>query len=120
MRTVPIVAALALSAVLLGGCGSSNPIAGHSLAADACRSSGQQAATLASRAAAQNSTYATLSADEAALLASERSQTGELSDGNGSDDSGLGALEGADSIGSGSDIKVISDCTSLGLPVSPK
>jgi hypothetical protein len=121
VRTVQLAAAAVLSAAALAGCGgSSNPPAGHALAAEACQTGGQQAATLASQAAAANPAFATLSADEAALAANEQQQNSELSDGNSSDDSGLGSLAGADALGSTGDIKVISDCTRLGLSVTPK
>jgi hypothetical protein len=103
---------------VLAACGSSQPPAGQAQAQAACKSSGSQAATLASQAATANPKYATLSADESALASREATQENELSDGNPSDDSGLGALAGADSIGDSGDMKVLSDCVSLGLSVT--
>jgi hypothetical protein len=114
-RTILVAAGLL---VVLAGCGSSNPPAGQTQAAAACKSSGSQAATLASQAAAANPKYAALSVDESALATSQAGQENALSDGNSSDDSGLGALAGADSIGSSGDMKVLSDCVSLGLSVT--
>jgi hypothetical protein len=110
--------ALAGLLMVLAGCGSSAPPAGQAQAAAACKSSGSSAATLASQAAAANPKYATLSVDETALAASEAGQENALSDGNSTDDSGLGALAGADSIGSSGDMKVLGDCVSLGLSVT--
>lgn len=112
---VVLGAALALTA-----CGS-KPVAGEALAQQAClaaQQSAPQAAQDASQAAAANPKYDTLSADVAALAAQEGQQDSELSDGDSSDDSGLGALANADSLGSGSDFKVITDCVSLGLSVT--
>ena len=104
--------------VVLAGCGSSAPPAGHALAAQACQSGGATAASLASQAAAANSLYATLSADEHANAATEAGEEAEQSDGSG-DDSGLGSLSNAENLGSTGSIKVISDCAKLGLPVTP-
>jgi hypothetical protein len=99
-------------------CGSSAPPAGQSQAQAACLAFGAQAAQDAQQAASLNSKYATLSVDEAASAASQGQTSSELSDGNPSDDSGLGALAGTTSLGTGGGIKVISDCVSLGLSVT--
>jgi hypothetical protein len=120
VRTTVLAAAAAVSIVVLPGCGSSTPTAGEPDAAKACASSGTEAATLASQAAALNSRYATLAADEKADAANEATTEDELSDGSGGDDSGLGALAGSESAGTGGGIKVIGDCVSLGLPVTQK
>jgi hypothetical protein len=96
----------------LAGCGHSAPAAGQDLAAQACKSSGLQAAQLASRAAAQNPKYASLSADESALAVAEAQTQTELSDGTDN-----GGLVGAEGLGTPGSIKVITDCTQLGLPV---
>jgi outer membrane murein-binding lipoprotein Lpp len=117
MRRLRFIIAAGVAGLLLAGCGNSSPPAGQSDAASACRSGGAQAARLAAQAAATNPKYDTLSVDERALAANEQVQNNELSDGNPSDDSGLGALTGADSVGSSADLKVLSDCVSLGLPV---
>jgi hypothetical protein len=103
--------------VALAGCGgSSAPPAGHDLAAQACRSGGSTAASLASQAAGANPVYATLSADENALAATETGEAAEQSDPNG-DNSGLGALTSEENLASTSSIKVLTDCTELGLPI---
>jgi hypothetical protein len=65
-----------------------------------------------------NPKYSTLAADENTLAASESTQQGELSDGNATDDSGLGDLAGANALGSPASMKVLGDCTSLGLSVT--
>jgi hypothetical protein len=116
---VLLAAGTAASLVLLAGCGSSAKLMpGESEAAAACQSSGVHAAALAAHAAAVNPRFAVLGADEGALAATEANQETELSDGSGSDDSGLGALAGASAVGSGADNKVIADCVALGLPVA--
>jgi hypothetical protein len=107
------LAALAIAGLIaLPACGHSSPPAGQSLAAQACKSSGTQAAQLAAQAAAANPKYATLAADENTLAVSEAQQQSEISD--GTDD---GGLVGAEGIGTPGGIKVITDCTQLGLPV---
>lgn len=112
-------AASAVSLVLLAGCGgSATVVPGKAAAASACQTGGVHAAALAAHAAAVNPEYAVLAADEGALAATEANQETELSDGSPSDDSGLSALAGADAIGSTGDMKVISDCVALGLPVA--
>jgi hypothetical protein len=93
-------------------------VLGQADAASACQSQGVHAAALAAHAAAVNVRFAALAADEGALAATEANQEGELSDGTGSDDSGLGALAGADAVGSSSDNNVVRDCIALGLPVT--
>lgn len=113
-----LAAGTAASLLLLAGCGSSSKLVpGQSEAAAACQSGGVHAAALAAHAAAVNPRFAVLSADEGALAATEANQESELSDGSGSDDSGLSALAGATAIGSGADNKVLADCVALGLPV---
>jgi hypothetical protein len=105
--------------MLLAGCGSSSKVVpGQADAATACQSGGVRAAALATHAADLNPRFSVLAADEGALAASEATQDSELSDGSASDDNGLGALAGADAIGSAPDMKVLSDCVSLGLPVA--
>jgi hypothetical protein len=119
MRISRIVAGLLLAAFALTACGgSSTPPAGQAQAAAACKTGGAQAATLAQQAAARNPKFATLSADESALAASEAGQESELSDGDSTDDGGLGDLAGANALDSSGGIKVLSDCTSLGLSVT--
>ena len=119
MKTVRLGVVIGAIVCVVAGCGgSSPPPAGQSQAAAACAGSGTQAASDASQAASLNARYATLSADEAALASSESTEDNELSDGNSTDDSGLGALAGANSLGSSAGIKVISDCVSLGLSVT--
>jgi hypothetical protein len=105
---------LGVAAAGLLGCGHGAPPAGQAQAAAACKGSGAQAAQLASQAAAVNPKFSTLAADEAALAASEAQQQSELSDGT----SDNGGLVGATSLGTPGGIKVISDCTALGLPVT--
>jgi hypothetical protein len=117
MRRISAVALVLLATLVLTGCGSSTVEPGKSEAAAACKTSGVRAAALAAHAAAVNPKFAVLSVDEGALAASEANQEGELSDGSGSDDSGLGALSGALAIGSTADNKVLSDCVALGLPI---
>lgn len=112
-------ASVVLVALALSACGASSaPPAGQVQAAAACKTGGSQAATLASQAAAVNPKYATLAADEHALAANEATQQNVLSDGNSTDDSGLGDLTGANALGSPASLKVLSDCTSLGLSVT--
>jgi hypothetical protein len=107
--------------VALAGCGgSSTPPAGHDLAAQACQSGGSHAATLASQAAAANSAYATLSVDEAAQAATESGEAAEQADPGGGNNSGLGSLTSEENLGSASNIKVLTDCTKLGLPIVAK
>lgn len=120
MRTTSIAAVVLASLLALAGCGGggSKLVPGQAEAASACQSTGVHAAALAAHAAAVNPLYAVLSADEGALAATEATQTSELSDGTGSDDSGLGALAGATAIGSTADSNVIRDCAALGLPMA--
>jgi hypothetical protein len=119
VRTSSIATVILVSLLALAGCGSSSKVApGHADAASACQSSGVQAAALSAHAAAVNPLYAVLAGDEGALAANEANQAGELSDGTGSDDSGLGALTGVTAIGSTASDNVIRDCTALGLPVT--
>jgi hypothetical protein len=99
-------------------CGSSGPPAGQAQAQAACLASGAQAAQDAQQAASLNSKYATLSVDAAANAANQGQTENELSDGTPSDDSGLGALAGTTSLGTGGGIKVLEDCVSLGLTVT--
>jgi hypothetical protein len=117
-----LAAGTAASLILVAGCGgSSKLVPGQSEAASACQdstSSPVQAAALATHAAAVNPKFAVLAADEGALAASEANEEGELSDGTSAGDSSVGSLAGADAIGSGPDIKVVTDCTTLGLSVS--
>lgn len=108
---------LVFAGLSLTACGGSGPPAGTTQAQAACSTpDAQLAAQDAAAAAKLNSRYATLSVDEAARAAAAGQQTGELADGTG-DDSGLGALTGATTLGSGGGIKVIEDCTSLGLHI---
>lgn len=109
MRTQ--LAAVGIVAVgIVAGCGGSKEPAGHDLAAKACRSAGATAATYAAQAAAANSVYATLSADEKAA-ASQESQVGAAA--------GLGSGAAAQLLtGQGAGFKVITDCATLGLPVT--
>ena len=120
MRIAGTIVTAAAALFLLAGCGSSAPPAGQAQAAQACQSSGTAAATLAAQAASLNSKYATLAADEQTDAASQATTESELSDGSGGDDSGLGALAGTESVGTGGGVKVITDCVSLGLSVSHK
>jgi hypothetical protein len=114
-----LAAGTAASLVILAGCGSSSKLVpGQSDAAAACQSQGVHAAAMAAHAAAVNPLYAVLAADEGALAASEANEAGELSDGTSAGDSSVGSLAGADAVGSAPDIKVVTDCTTLGLPVS--
>jgi hypothetical protein len=107
--------------VVLAGCGgSSAPPAGHDLAAQACQSGGSQAATFASQAASANPVYATLSADESARAATESGEVAEQSDPSGVDNSGLGSLATEEDLGSAGSIKVLTDCTKLGLSIVAK
>jgi hypothetical protein len=119
-RRVSLASVTGVAALLiaLAGCGgSSAPPAGQALAAKACQSSGTSAATLASQAAAANPRYSTLAVDETAEATSQSGEESELSDGNSSDDNSLGAVAGAESIGTAGGDKVLSDCISLGLSV---
>jgi hypothetical protein len=119
VRIERVLALSVISLALVAGCGSSKPPAGQPQAAAACKSSGATAATDAAQAAALNPTYQTLATDEQADAASQATTANELSDGSSSDDSGLGALAGSESLGTGGGIKVITDCVSLGLSVHP-
>jgi hypothetical protein len=119
VRTSSIAAGVLLSLLALAGCGgSSKVVPGQADAASACQSSGVQAAALSAHAAAVNPRYAVLAGDEGALAANEANQAGELADGSGSDDGGLGAVTGATAIGSAADDNVIRDCIALGLSVT--
>jgi len=117
MRT-KLAITLCLAAVLVAGCGGSKPVAGKALAQQACLATGQQAAALAAQAAAANQAYATLSVDEAALAAQDASRVAGATDGNPSDDSGLAGIAAADGIGSGAQVKVMTDCITQGLSVT--
>jgi hypothetical protein len=112
VRTLARCFVAATSLLVVAGCGHSAPPAGQAQAAQACKSGGSQAAQLASQAAAANPRFATLAADENALAANEAQTQNELSD--GTDDSGI---VGAEGLGTPGSIKVITDCTELGLPV---
>jgi hypothetical protein len=114
VRTPLKLAPVVLGMIVVSACGHSASTAGAAPAAQACKAGGSQAAQLADQAAAVNAKYATLATDENALAASESTQQSELAD--GSDD---GSLVGATSLGSPGSIKVIADCTGLGLPVTP-
>jgi hypothetical protein len=118
--TAVAIAASFAALMLAAGCGSgaSKVVPGASDAAAACKSGGVHAAALAAHAAAVNPTYAILAADEGALAATEANQQTELSDGTGTDDSGLSALTGATAVGSGAGDKVLRDCVALGFPVA--
>jgi hypothetical protein len=119
VRTPSIAAVVLVSLLALAGCGgASKVVAGQTDAAAACESGGVRAAALAAHAAAVNPRFSVLAADEGALSATEANQEGELSDGTGSDDSGLGALTGVTAIGSTASDNVIRDCVTLGLPVT--
>jgi hypothetical protein len=119
VRTSSIAAGVLLSLLALAGCGSASKVVpGQADAASACQSSGVQAAALSAHAAAVNPRYAVLAGDEGALAANEANQAGELADGSGSDDGGLGAVTGATAIGSAADDNVIRDCLALGLSVT--
>jgi hypothetical protein len=108
---------MAVFATAVSACGSSGPPAGQAQAQAACQSAGEQAAQDAAAAAKLNSKYNTLAVDTAANAANQQQTENELSDGTPSDDSGLGALAGTTSMGTGGGIKVIQDCVSLGLHV---
>ncbi|HEX3822880.1 MAG TPA: hypothetical protein VHV79_00260 [Mycobacteriales bacterium] len=118
---VLLAAGTVASVVLLAGCGGDGGAAklvpGQSDAAAACQAQGVHAAGLATDAAAQNPLYAALAADEGALAATQANQESELSDGDSTDDNGLGSLAGGETAGSSAGVKVVSDCVSLGLPV---
>jgi hypothetical protein len=118
---VPAAALAALVAVaVVSGCGSSAPPAGQALAQQACQSSGDRAAALAQQAAKANPRYGQLSTDEQAAAQADAAEESELSDGNASDDSGLGSLvsaDGAGSVGTVSGDRILNDCVSLGLAV---
>jgi hypothetical protein len=109
-----------VSLAVLAGCGGSKPVAGQPQAAAACASSGAQAATDAAQAAAANPKFATLATDEQAMAASQATTAAELSDGSSSDDSGDSALAGTESLGTTANFKIVTDCVSLGLPVTQK
>jgi hypothetical protein len=100
---------------MAAACGQNAPPAGQRQAAAACQTGGSQAATLAAEAAQLNPRYATLSVDEAALSANEAQTQSVLSD--GTDDGS--SVAGATDLGTSGSIKVITDCTSLGLRVTP-
>jgi hypothetical protein len=119
--SLAVVSGTSALLVVLAGCGgSSTPPAGHDLAAQACQSGGPQAAALASQAATANPVYATLSVDESARAATESGEVAEQSDPSGGDNSGLGSLATEENLGSASSIKVLTDCTKLGLPIVAK
>ena len=115
MRRLVVLAALALAGAT--ACGSTTPVAGQSLAAKACQSSGTAAAADAAAAAKANPKYAALAADEQADAQQQATQQQELSDGESQDDSGLSGFTGAESLGTTSGQKVLGDCVSLGLSV---
>lgn len=105
-------------AAVVAGCGGGHAFSpGQAEAAAACRGSGSAAALAATKAAAVNPSFATLAADENALAASESTQVSDLSD--GSSDSSTAALVAGVDLGSAARQKVIADCVSLGLPVTP-
>ncbi|HEX3897805.1 MAG TPA: hypothetical protein VHW74_01425 [Mycobacteriales bacterium] len=95
---------------LVAGCGGSKDPAGHDLAAKACQSAGATAANYAAQAAAANSLYSSLATDEQAA-ATQESQVGAAA--------GLGSGSAAQLLsGQGAGFKVITDCATLGLPVT--
>jgi hypothetical protein len=95
---------------LVAGCGGGKEPAGHALAAKACQSAGAQAAAYSAQAAAANKVYATLASDEQAA-ATQEAQTGAAA--------GLGTGAAAQLLtGQGAGFKVITDCATLGLPVT--
>jgi hypothetical protein len=106
--------------MLLAGCGSSKPVAGAAQAKLACASSGALAASDAAQAAAVNPKFVTLAQDEQAQAASEATTASELSDGSSGDDSGDDALAGTEGLATTGNFKIITDCVSLGLPVTSK
>jgi hypothetical protein len=117
MKRTVIVAVAAVA--VLSGCGGSTLVAGKSLAQQACLGSGQQAASYAAQAAAANpQAYSTLSADVAALATQDASRVAGATDGDPSDDAGLGAIAAADGVGSGAYINVMTDCIKAGLSVT--
>jgi len=115
MRRFVLVVLLGMVAAT--GCGSQSPPAGQSLAAQACQASGATAAADAAQAARLNHKYATLAADEQTVASQQATQEQELSDGESQDDSGLGSLTNAESLGTTSGQRVLADCVSLGLSV---
>lgn len=109
MRT-KLAAVGCVAVAVLAGCGGSKEPAGHALAAKACQSAGTQAASYAAQAAAANSVYATLAADEQAAAVQEAQAGGAA---------GLGSGTAAQLLtGQGAGFKVITDCATLGLPVT--
>jgi hypothetical protein len=99
-----------LSGVVVAGCGGGGEPAGHALAAKACQSAGAQAADYAAQAAAANSAYSKLATDEKAAAVQEASVGGAA---------GLGSGTAAQLLtGQGAGFTVITDCATLGLPVT--
>lgn len=113
------LAGIAVAAVLTG-CGGGHAFTpGQAEATAACQGTGTAAALAATKAAAVNPSYATLAADENALATGESSQVADLSDGTASDDAGASAVAAGVDLGSADRQKVIADCMSLGLQVTP-
>ena len=120
MKLSRALAVAFVAAAAVSGCGGGHAITpGQADAAAACRGSGSAAALAATKAAAVNPGFSTLAADENALAASESTQVADLSDGTTADDAGTGALASGLDLGSAARQKVIADCVSLGLPVTP-
>jgi hypothetical protein len=107
--TTKLLAVVVACAALVVGCGSSKEPAGHALAAKACQSSGQTAATDAAQAATLNSAYNTLAVDEKSLAT-------QVAQGGGLLGSGAAA---ALTLAPGAEEAVIGDCIKLGLPATP-
>jgi hypothetical protein len=113
VRSIRAAGAFTAALFVVAGCGGGTAVvAGKADAAAACKTSGVQAAALAAKAAAVNPTYAMLSADEGALAATQANQQTELSE--STDDSGL---VGVTTLTTPAGMKVVTDCTALGLPV---
>ena len=106
----------ALVATGIAACGGGHAFTpGQADAQAACTGAGSQAAVAAARAAAKNPAFSTLAADETALEASDSTQAASLNDGSGD----ATAVAAGIDIASPARQKVIADCVSLGLRVTP-
>jgi hypothetical protein len=107
-----IAAGLLLSSLVVAGCSSGSKPTGtsaYTLASRACQTSGQAAADLAAQAAALDSKYAQLAADEKAVATSQAAQR------SGSDEQDLSGL----SSGQAASAAVIADCANMARSLIP-
>jgi hypothetical protein len=115
-RLVLAAAGLALVAGCGGGSSGSHGTSAYSLAQQACQTSGQTAADLATQAASLDPRYAQLAADERALAANIGEQQPTSTAG---DEGNLQGVTGEQGTGPGSSYQVLKDCADLAKSLIP-